>query len=359
MDLLVNPSIRSSMKGCVPISKRPCQTHRVTLQDIAQRTGFTVNTVSRALKNKSDISAATCERIQAVANEMGYIRNQMASSLRSGRTRTLGVIVQGMSNPYYGVMTDAIQDEASKLGYSLQILCSRDDPALEFQAAEAAMGRQVDGILLFPCNGSQSTIERMKAVGMPFVLMGRCLIPGAEDSVVCDEELGAYLATHHLLEAGRRRLAYICGSSVPYSSEQRLRGFRRACAESGVSVPDAHLSLDQDNAAIRARLLQWHEKGVNGLFVFCDIEAWKVITLLDGLGLRVPDDFALTGFDNIQGILPLPSPLCSVDYNLSAMARSGLTLLRKRIHSEAFSPQTIVFPPHVVCRGSCGKAHPL
>lgn len=285
---------------------------------------------------------------------MGYIRNQMASSLRSGHTRTLGVIVSGMSNPYYGVMTDAIQDAASRLGYSLQILCSRDEPQLEFEAAEAAMSRQVDGILLFPCNGSQRTIDRMKAVGMPFVLMGRCLTPGAEDSVICDEELGACLATRHLIEAGRRELGYISSCTVPYSSDQRLRGFQRACAEANVPLPSSRIALCRENAAIRTELLRWREEGVNGLFVFCDIDAWNVISLLHELGLRVPDDFAIIGFDNIQGVLPLPSPLCSVDYNLSAMAQSGLQLLRRRIRGEDFPPQTIVLPPRVVCRGSCG-----
>ena len=109
------------------------KSRRCTLQDIADRTGYTVNTVSRALKNKSDISAATREYIRQAADEMGYIRNQMASSLRSGHTKTLGVVVGGMSNPYDGVMTDAIQNVAAEYGYSLFIFCSRDNPELELQ----------------------------------------------------------------------------------------------------------------------------------------------------------------------------------------------------------------------------------
>ena len=125
---------------------------RVTLQDVARATGYTANTVSRALKNKPDISAETSKRIQDAARRMGYVRNAMACSLRSGHTRTLGVIVGGMSNPYYGRMTDSIQDAAAEEGYSLLIFCSRDDPELEYQLIETAISRQVDGILLFPAH---------------------------------------------------------------------------------------------------------------------------------------------------------------------------------------------------------------
>ena len=121
---------------------------RVTLQDVARATGYTANTVSRALKNKPDISAETSKKIQDAARRMGYVRNAMACSLRSGHTRTLGVIVGGMSNPYYGRMTDSIQDAAAEEGYSLLIFCSRDDPELEYQLIETAISRQVDGILL-------------------------------------------------------------------------------------------------------------------------------------------------------------------------------------------------------------------
>ena len=122
------------------------KSRRCTLQDIADRTGYTVNTVSRALKNKSDISAATREYIRQAADEMGYIRNQMASSLRSGHTKTLGVVVGGMSNPYYGVMTDAIQNVAAEYGYSLFIFCSRDNPELELQVVETAISRAVEAL---------------------------------------------------------------------------------------------------------------------------------------------------------------------------------------------------------------------
>ena len=329
---------------------------RCTLQDIAERTGFTVNTVSRALKDKSDISVATREQIKKVADEMGYIRNQMASSLRSGRTKTLGVIVGGMSNPYYGVMTDAIQNVAAARGYSLLIFCSRDNPELEMKVVESAISRQVDGILLFPCYDSARTIERMKAAGVPYVLMARHLDREEDDSIVCDEEEGAYLATRHLIESGHTRLGFLSSFDVVYSSRSRTAGFYRALEESGIPRENGLVACRSGAEDVRAQLDFWRSIGVTGLFVFCDLEAWIAISILQAQALSIPRDMAIIGFDNIQGILPIPAPICSVGYDIPGMAASGIDLLRSRIHKEALPPQHISFPPRIVCRGSCGAA---
>lgn len=328
--------------------------HRCTLQDIAERTGFTVNTVSRALKDKRDISVATREQIKAVADEMGYIRNRAASSLRSGRTKTIGVIVGGMSNPYYGIMTDAIQNAAAEVGYSTLIFCSRDNAELEAQVVETALSYQVDGILLFPSAGSARTIERMKAVGMPYVLMSRHLSRNEDDYVVCDDEQGGYLAARHLIDAGHKRLGFLSAFDVVYSSEKRKLGFYRALEETGLPKENGFYAHCSTTDATREQLERWRLIGVTGVFVFCDEEAWRAVSLLQAQGRSIPRDMAIVGFDNIQGILPIPAPLCSVSYDIEQMARCGIELIRKRIHEPDLEPQRIVYPPHIVCRGSCG-----
>ena len=325
---------------------------RVTLQDIARATGYTANTVSHALKDKPDIAPQTREHIQNVARQMGYVRNEMAGALRSCRTKTLGLIVGGMSNPFYSKMTDDIQDEAMAAGYSLMIFCSRDDPDLEYRLLETAISRQVDGILLFPCRGSQRGIDRMRALNIPYVLMSRYLVPGQDDCVVCDEEQGGYLATMHLIQAGRRP-GYIYRFDAIYSAEERKKGFLRACGESGLSsAPYAMCKTDEEVCRL---LLRWREQGINGLFLFCDQEAWSAYSLLSKMHLRIPEDFAIVGYDNVQGAWPLPSALCSVDYRTRDMVRSGIALLMHRMSDRRSAPETIVFQPRIICRGSCGK----
>ncbi|MCQ2458224.1 MAG: LacI family transcriptional regulator [Clostridia bacterium] len=330
---------------------------RVTLQDIADATGVTVNTVSRALKNKSDISRATCERIQRVAADMGYVKNFMASSLRSGRTRIIAMICGGMINPYYGILADSIQLEALRLGYSLLILASRDDPELERQAVEMAIARQVDGVLLFPGIGNCTSLDTLKTSGLPFVVMSRDLENEPDvDRVICDEEKGGRLAAEHLIAEGHRKLAFLSSFDVVYSTRMRFKGFREAALEAGIPESDIFSAICWSAEDITRTLLSWHESGVTGLFTFCDMEAWNAIDLLRRQGLSVPGDFGVVGFDNIQGAINLSTPVCSVDGSLQEEAALGIKMLRDRIHHPELPPQTKILDVSLVCRESCKKA---
>ncbi len=339
---------------------------RVTLEDIARETGYSVNTVSRALRNKSDISPETIKSIRRIADRMGYSINQIASSLRSGRTHIFAVILGGMSNPFYGIMADTIQSAAQEKGYSLIIMCSRDDAVLELSLVEQAISRCVDGVLLFPTSNSQPTIQRLKAARMPFVLMSRYFSEDEADCVVCDEMQGAYQATRHLIEAGCRRLAFISSRNVLYSSDMRLQGFQRACDDAGIPVTDQCVFVSSRNIIAHDQMEAWYlllaEKlkslkasGFDGLFIFCDVEAWHVLSAMQKSGTLHRSDFSIASFDNLEGSLSFPIPLCSIDCNFEQMARAGVKILRDRIHGDTQPPVRIVCPVKLVCRGSCMK----
>ena len=340
---------------------------RVTLQDIAARTGVSVNTVSHALRNKSDISAETCRRIQEAAREMGYTGNQIARSLRSGRTHIIAVILGGLSNPFYGILSDAIQDAAAFKRYTVMVMCSRDDPELELQLAEEAIARCADGVILFPSQGSQKTIERFQEAKMPFVLVARTPAEGIADAVVWDETGAAYLATRHLIESGHRKLAYVSDNDVIYSSEHRMEGFRKACDESGIPESDrCYLKSSGSNGTsengsqwmetLQASLTDLKQKGFNGLFVFCDVEAWHILQALDHSDQVSRSDFGIVSIDNLESALAFPVPLCSIGYSFKEIADNSIRLLRKRIHGDTSAPQKVVLPVELVCRGSCGRS---
>ncbi len=343
--------------------KRSNGIQRVTMQDIARETGYSINTVSHALRNKDDIARETRERIQRVAQDMGYMGNQIASSLRSGRTRTLAVILGNMSNPFYGIMADTIQDVAAARDYSLQIMCSRERAELEQRLVESAVSRRVDGILLFPTNDSLPTVKRLQALGIPFVLMSRTLGDGIADSVTSDEVQGAYLAAAHLIEHGRRALGYLAHQRIVFSYEKRLEGFLRACDEAQIPAADRHVYSSAEapgamperdwHSSVTACLLNWHRAGVDGLFVFCDEEAWHVQSVIQQTPELRGWDVGIVSFDNIQGTQFFPADLCSVDCNFAEMARRGIELLRDRIHGDDQPPRTVTCPVRLVCRGSC------
>ena len=338
----------------------------ITLRDIARETGYSINTVSHALRYKDDISQQTGEKIRMTAREMGYTGNQLARSLRSGRTNLLAVILGGMSNPFYGIMADTIQDAAQDAGYSLIILCSRDNSKLEFKLVEQAISRRVDGIILFPTAGSEATIRRLRDSGTPFVLMSRYLTEGEADSVVCDEIYGAYLATRHLIDSGCRKPAYISSTTVLFSSQQRIEGFIRACDDCGISPENRSIIISNVSILNRRPALDWQEKlaedlrrlkasGFDGLFVFCDVEAWHALEVLQNTPDLQPDDFSIVSFDDLGTTLSYPMPVCSVAGSYEEMAQRCIELLKARIHRDTGAPRTIVCPVHLQCRGSCKR----
>ena len=335
---------------------------RVTLQDIAKKTGYSLTAVSRALRNMSDIGPEATSHIQQTAKEMGYVANQTAVALRYGRTNIITVIVVNLTNPYFSIITNLIQLAAHEMGYSLIIVCSRDDPNLEQQLIEQAIARRSDGVLLFPSRGSGRSIEMLQAAHVPFVLLSSTLPPYQTDSVIIDDEQGGYIAGMHLIEAGCKKVAFLATSNNAPSYAPRCKGFLRACDEGGILACNRSMhtftyegttSAQADPNSLTILLPQLKREGVDGLFIFCDIEAWRIMASLQRSNQLNTDDFKIVSFDNIDSALASPIPLCSVDCGLEHLARRSIELLRDRIQGDDQPPQTIVCPVSLVCRNSC------
>ena len=335
---------------------------RVTLQDIADRTGYSLTAVSRALRNMSDIGPEATSYIQQTAREMGYVANQTAVALRYGRTNIITVIVVNLTNPYFSIITNLIQLAAHEMGYSLIIVCSRDDPDLEQQLIEQAIARRSDGVLLFPSRASGKSIEMLQNAHIPFVLLASTFPPYKTDSVIIDDEQGGYIAGMHLIDAGCKNVAFLATSQEAPSYAPRCKGFLRACDEGGIVPENRHMHTfiydeklpghnKSDNLALLLSGLK--QQGVDGLFVFCDVEAWRIMASLKQSDQLNTDDFRIVGFDNIDSALLSPIPLCSVDCSFDKMARKSIELLRDRIQGDDQPPQTVVCPVRLVCRNSC------
>ena len=335
---------------------------RVTLQDIAKRTGYSLTAVSRALRNMSDIGPEATAFIQQTAKEMGYVANQTAVALRYGRTNCITVIVIDLTNPFFSIMANYIQLAAHEMGYSLMIVCSCGNPDLEYQLVEQAIAQRSDGVLLFPSGYSGRSVEMLQAANVPFVLLACALPPYQADSVIIDDEQGGYIAGMHLMEAGCRKLAFLSVSISALSYAPRRRGFLRACDEAGIAPENRYLcTFTYDDAnpgradpnSLTVLLPRLKREGVEGLFLFCDIEAWRIMASLQRDSRMKTDDFGIVSIDNIDSALLSPIPLCSVDCGLETMARQGIELLRDRIQGDSRPPQTIVCPVSLVCRNSC------
>ena len=221
---------------------------------------------------------------------------------------------------------------------------------------EMALSRQVDGVLITPCSFESPALSLLRSSGLPFVLLSRYLEGETDDCVICDDWQGGYLAGQHLIEHGNRNLAMISLHHVVFSSRKRFDGFQQACLDAGIPPASIHYAEPEDAQRALLQIEQWHSQGVTGIFSFCDVEAWGLITLLENSGRGFEKDFSIIGFDNILGYINFPKPICSIECHLQEEAVTAIDLLRNRIHNPSLPPQQKVLPVSLVCRDSCRKA---
>lgn len=328
---------------------------RVTLRDIAVQTGYTVNTVSRALKDKPDISAPTKEKIRRCAEKMGYIGDAIAGALRSGVTKTIAVIIGDISNPHFAIMVKEIDAAARRAHYSPIVFNTDEDPVEEREAIFTALSKKVDGILICPTQRSRKNIERIRRTGLPFVLFGRCFDDIPSDYVVCDDEKGGYLATSHLIARGHRKILFLNGSTQISSAKERLAGYRRALAEAGIAYDgDLVRKVDITTGDLTSALHSLREEGVDfsAVFAFSDLVAWGAIFSLNAMGLRVPQDIAVAGFDDIQSKYYIPFPLTTIGTADATMSEKAVELLLKRMEAPEGVPEREVLDVRLIIRDS-------
>ena len=318
---------------------------QVTLKDIAARAGYTINTVSRALKDKDDIAVETRKRIQEIAEDMGYIRDTLAGALRSGTTKTIAVILGDISNPHFSIMVREIESSARKQSYNTIILNTDEDSGIEREAIKSAISRKVDGIIICPTQKDDKNVRFLQAQGVPFVLIGRHFKRIEADSVVCDDEAGGRLATEHLLGLGHRRILFLNGPSEISSAEERLRGYKRALSAARVPFsPDLVREVPIVAGDCRHIIYEVCDEKLqfSAVVAFSDLIAWEAMYALQKRGLENPRDYSIVGFDNIQSKFFFPFPLSSVGSSKTTMARRAFDVLIRRLNAESDQPPSSI-----------------
>ncbi len=329
---------------------------KVTLKDIAKETGFTINTVSRALKDKEDISQSTRKLIKDTASSMGYIRNAVAGSLRSGVTKTIAVILGDISNPHFSILVKEIEASARKHNYNTFIINTDEKNELEAEAIYSSVGKSVDGIIICPTQKSEQNIRFLQKTGIPFVLIGRYFKDIDTDFVVCNDIQGGYQATRHLIENGHRGILFLNGPDYISSSIERHEGYKRALSEGNIEY-DSNLvhKISITSGESEKDICNIIASGIKftAIFAFSDMIAWETIHVLNKYGLKVPEDIAVVGFDNIQSKILFPVPLTSISTSKSKMSQRAVNILLKRINSNDINEYIKdVIDTQIVIRGS-------
>lgn len=352
----------------------------ITLKDIAQVTGYSVNTVSRVLRGKDDIAKETSEKIKQVASEMGYVNNMIAASLRLGyknlrlgfannvvmpvgdRTNTLAVILGDIVNPFFSSMIKELEQHSRFLGYSSFLFNTNENDAIEREAINIALSKNVDGIILCPSQRRDDNILHLKETGTPFVLIGRHFPDIPTDYVVADDVLCGFLATQHLIRLGHTRILMLNGPAHVSSARERLEGYRQAHAAAALAV-DESLVRDSDilgaDCDTLADELAAGALDCTAVFAFNDVIAWELWLELANRGIKVPEQYSIVGCDNLQSRLPLPCRLASVDCMVEKMAVLTVDCIAGKLRGgKAELTQTTLTPQFVYGNSAAAPRKP-
>jgi LacI family transcriptional regulator len=327
-----------------------------TIYTIAKGAGVSIASVSRAFNGSAGISDSTRERILQLAQELGYQPSASARSLATRTTETLALVLPQISGPYFSELIRGAESVTRAQHYHLLVYSSveagEEDPLLRLLPA------RTDGIILGTRFVTDRYIHWLHSQGVPFLAFGRT-IPGIETSRVRPEnEPGAYTLTRHLLEVhGCRRIAFISGPPDQPHSQERLAGYTRALAEWGIRpAPEWIAAGNFDEASGYAAVQQLLDlpQRPQAIFAGNDQMAVGVMAAASERGLRVPEDLAVVGFDDIPTARYLQPALTTINLAIFEQGVKSVELLIERITDPDLPARTVTIPTTLVVRRSCG-----
>jgi len=304
---------------------------RVSIKDIAKAAGVSHSTVSRALSDSPLVKAETAARVQRLAQEMGYFPDAIARSLVTQQTRTVGVVVTTITDPFVAEVVQGVEDTAQENDYSVILASSASEPERELAAVEMLRAKGVDSVIVTSSRVGALYLEHLERIGVPVVLVnnhneqsGRYTF-----SVSVDNQHGGHLATGHLIERGHRRIGYVSGPADHSDDAERLAGYRQALDEAGIAFDPALVvpgngCLDGGEQALRtlARLTE----PVTAVFCYNDMTAIGLLSAARQAGISVPDDLAVVGFDDIPLAAHVYPPLTTIAQPQRDMGRQAMDM---------------------------------
>lgn len=330
----------------------------VRLKDIAREMGVSTVTVSKVLRGSKDVGEKTRQRILKRMEELNYQPNLMARALASGRTYSVGLVVPDLVNPFFGEFAKALSVSLRGSGQALLLASSEEEPELEQQEIRTLLGRGIDVLLIASCQARLQNFYRLGEEKTPYLLVDRNFPYLHAHFVGSDDFRVGQLATGHLINAGRRRIAYI-GTSHFSTGQERIRGFHAAMRDHQLDVPEKYLLTqghfeeagDKAGYASMQKLLKL-KKHPDAVFCYNDLTAIGAMNATVEAGLRIPQDIAFIGCGNFRYADYLKVPLSSIDHSTSSLGAAAGKLALSLMEQPEQPPQMIVIEPRVIVRAS-------
>ncbi|MCL4386760.1 MAG: LacI family transcriptional regulator [Cyanobacteria bacterium] len=307
---------------------------KINLKHIARLAGVSINTVSRALRNKNDISENTKKQIQQIANELDYIPNDIAGSLRKGKTKTIAIIIPDILDPLITIWVKDIESKLRFHNYNIFIINTNENYEEEEKAITLALSKKVDGLIICPTQKSNKDIIYLKKIKIPFVLIGRRFYNVETDYAISDDVRGGYLATKYLLEQGKSNILFLNAYTYISSAKERLEGYKKAFKENGLNINNS-LIWEINNTSGNSSIILYKiiKLGIDfdSIFAFSDLMAWEIICFLQKEYRNILKKIIIVGYDNIQSRFLIPYSLISVNYPKRKIAHMVVDILLKKI----------------------------
>jgi DNA-binding LacI/PurR family transcriptional regulator len=337
------------------VPSRPARRRRgATMQDVADLSNVSKQTVSAVINGKPGITEETRVRVLAAIEQVNYRMDLTARSLRTGRTHTVALLVTDISSPVLATIASAAEERLYAQNYNLVLYNTHDDPARERFYVDSILQRSVDGVMFVSAWDESTALDKLQATGIPTVVVDRVPQNYAGPAVVLDNICAGRLAGSHLLALGHTRLAHISGPTRVHIARERLNGFRNVLAEHGVT----HLEVEQAN--------DWHVEsgytamqrllartgGFTGVLCSGDLLAIGAMHALRQVDCRIPQDVSLMGIDDIELAAYLSPPLTTISQSIAQMAVSGVELLLAQLDGTAPEPVRRQITPVLIVRES-------
>ncbi|TCP57219.1 LacI family transcriptional regulator [Tamaricihabitans halophyticus] len=332
----------------------------VTMQDVAKLAGVSITTVSHVVNSTRQVAPATRERVLAAIEETGYTGDAIARSLVTGGTRSLGVAISVVTNPYFAELMQAIEREATASGYTLLLMDTHDEAEVEQSAVRMLRSRRVDGLLLTPTpTAPRSVLPELRQIGVPTVLVDR--LPGFRgvDQVGPENVQATSTLVQHLGELGHERIGLISGRSGLTTSEERVLGYRLGVGRVGLPWDPALVSSGESSAEPASTALHQLlalDRPPTAVIAGNNVMMSGVLRSARAHGLRIPQDLAVAGYDEVDWADLVDPPLTTMAQPVAEIGTEAVRMLLSRIAEPGREDRTVRLPPRMIHRQSCGCA---
>lgn len=331
-----------------------------TIKDVARRSGVSTTTVSFVLNGTGSVGADARARVLKAAEELGYTPNPLARAMITRRTRSLGVLVNNASSFTSANMLNGLEEAARAARYEILLALHRDEPSTAVSALRDLSGRRVDAVIAVYARADEhpEVTAALPAMGLPYVIAFYQSPENgpAIDNVVADQEQGGYLAARRLIDTGRTRLAFAGGPEERNATRKRLAGFRRACAEAGLTVAPEHIRFDDFDVTPgeqMGRLLLGGATRPDGVFAADDYIGAGLLRAFRRGGAAVPEEIAVVAFNDSYVAEATDPALTSVRMPLREVGAMCVARAVARLERpEEWGPETLALPCSLTVRES-------